>query len=174
MANVDEDGIRRIDELVRRIDEISDREARETTTELIQSILTLHGAGLERMLDLVAASGQPGEILIRRLASDPLVSSLLVLHNLHPEDLETRVRQFLAKQSVQAEFVSVFEGVVRVRVAAGGCHSHGNAAQLLEPLLRDAVPDATEIVIEESAPQNGFVPLEALDPLAVRPALVKG
>jgi hypothetical protein len=30
------------------------------------------------------------------------------------------------------------------------------------------------VVIEESAPQNGFVPLETLEPLAVRPAHAEG
>src|SRR6516225_8015160 len=105
MAKVDEDEIRRIDELVRRIEQIPDREVRETATELIQSILTLHGAGLDRILELSAAAGEPGCALIRRFANDPLVSNLLVLHDLHPEDLETRVRQALAKQSIHAELV---------------------------------------------------------------------
>jgi len=173
MARVDEDEIRRISELVRRIDQIPDRHVRETTTELIQSVLALHGAGLDRMLELVAAAGQPGDALIRRFANDPLVSSLLVLHDLHPEDLETRVRQVLVKQSVHAEFVSVFDGVVRVRIAPTGCHSNGDAVQLLESLLRNAVPDAADILVEESAQQNGFVPLGVLDPLAVGPARTK-
>jgi hypothetical protein len=167
MAKVDEDDIRRIDELVRRIDQIPDQEVRETATELIQSVLALHGAGLDRMLELAATTGASGEALIHRFANDQLVSSLLVLHNLHPEDLASRVRQVLAKQSVQAELVSVFNGVVRVRVAPG-CHSNGDTAQTLESLLRDAVPDAAEILVEQSAHQNGFVPLGALDPLAER------
>ena len=92
-----EDQVRRIEELVRRVDQIPDPEARATAGELMESILALHGAGMERMMELVAESGQAGDAAIRRFANDSLVASLLVLHGLHPDDLETRVRQVLAK-----------------------------------------------------------------------------
>lgn len=63
----------------------------------MESILALHGSGLEKMMELVFESGQAGEATIRRFTNDALVSSLLVLHGLHPDDIETRVRQALAK-----------------------------------------------------------------------------
>ena len=173
MTKVDEDQVRRIGELVQRIDQIPDLEAREIAGELMQSILALHGAGMERMMELADDVGQAGQALIRRFASDSLVGSLLVLHGLHPDDLETRVRQILAKQPSHAELVSVFDGVVRVRVAPGGCHSDGNTVQSLTSLLRDAIPDAAEIMVEEGMPQNGFVPLANLDPFAAGPILAK-
>jgi hypothetical protein len=173
MTQSDGDQIRRIDELVRRLEQISDSGARETASELIQAVLALHGAGLERMLELVTESGQSGEALMRRFASDNLVSSLLVLHDLHPDELEHRVRQVLAQQSVHAQLVTVVDGVVRVRVASGGCHSNGNSVELLESILRDAVPDAASIIVENAAPQNGFVPLAALDPVALGSPLTR-
>ena len=172
MTKVAEEEVRRIEELVRRIDQIPDPEVRKLTSELMQSILALHGAGMERMMELVADAGQAGDTLIRHFANDSLVAGLLVLHGLHPDDLETRVRQVLAKQSVHSELIGTFEGVVRVRVAPGGCHSNGNVSEELQAVLRDAIPDAAEIIVQEGTVQSGFVPLTALDPFAA--VLMKG
>lgn len=174
MTKLAEDQVRRIEELVRRVDQIPDPDARATAGELMESILALHGAGMERMMELVSESGPAGDAAIRRFANDSLVASLLVLHGLHPDDIETRVRQVLSKQSLHAELVGVFEGVVRVRVPPGGCHSNGNSAQSLETVLRDAVPDAAEIIVEEGLPQNGFVPLAAINSLSGGTVLTKG
>ena len=60
-------------------------------------MIELHGAGLERILDKLADAGDAGLALIDALAEDDLVGSILLLHGLHPLDLETRVRQALDK-----------------------------------------------------------------------------
>ena len=59
----------------------------------MQSLMDLHGAALEKALDIVAEAGEPGMSIIDRLGRDPLVSSVLILYGLHPEDLETRVSE---------------------------------------------------------------------------------
>jgi hypothetical protein len=158
MPTVDEERVRRIAELVRRLGEIPDRESREAAHELMEAIMQLHGAGLERMMEIAFDAGESGRALIRRFAGDSLAASLLVLHGLHPDDLETRVQQALGKLHGKAELMGAFEGVVRVRLI-------GNARGLkesVEAALWEAVPDAAEIVIEEGLPANGFVPLAAL------------
>ena len=83
MAMADEARLRRIEELVRRLDEIPNRESRETARALMEAILELHGAGLERMMGIVFEQGDTGKAAIRRFAGDELVGSLLLLHNLH-------------------------------------------------------------------------------------------
>ncbi|HEY1946161.1 MAG TPA: hypothetical protein VGG97_04090 [Bryobacteraceae bacterium] len=158
MAKVDEERVRRIEDLVRRLGDIPDRESRETAHALMEAILELHGAGLERMLEIVFDAGESGKAAIRRFAGDSLVASLLVLHGLHPDDMETRAQQALGKLHGTAELMGVFEGVVRVRLI-------GNARGLreaVETALGEAVPDASEIVIEEGIPASAFVPLAAL------------
>ena len=95
---------------------------------------------------------------IRRLAGDGLVSSLLVLHGLHPDDIETRVIHALGKTHGNAELLGVVEGVVRVRLTGSGCGLRDG----VETALREAVPDAVEIIVEESLPTNNFVPLSSL------------
>jgi len=48
---------------------------------LVQHVMALHGAGLSRLLEIVSEDGSR-EALMRRLRSDPLVASLLALHDL--------------------------------------------------------------------------------------------
>jgi len=158
MANVDEERVRRIEDLVRRLEGIPDRESRETAQSLMEAILELHGAGFERMMDIVFETGESGKAAIRRFAGDGLIASLLLLHGLHPDDMETRVLHALGKAHGTAELLGVFEGVVRVRLTGSGC----GLKESVEAAVREAVPDATEIVIEEGLAQNGFVPLASL------------
>lgn len=158
MATVDEERVRRIEDLVRRLENIPDRESRENAQALMEAILELHGAGLERMMEIVFDTGESGKAAIRRFAGDGLVSSLLVLHGLHPDDIETRVHQALGKMHGEAELIGVFDGIVRVRLTGSGC----GLGAAVEAAIRDAAPDAAEVVITESVPTNGFVPLSAL------------
>ena len=111
-------------------------------------------------MDIVFEQGDMGKAAIRRFAGDELVASLLLLHNLHPDDLETRVHRALAKTHGDAELLSVFEGVVRVRLLGAGCGLRDS----VESLVRDAAPDLVELVMEETAqsPSNDFVPVAAL------------
>ena len=153
-----EDRIRQIEELVRRVELIPDGEARQTALDLMGAVLDLHGTGLERMIEIVHDHGDSGKIAIRRLAADELVASLLVLHGLHPDDIETRVEHALGKMHGNAELLGVFEGTVRIRLTASGC----GLKETVEAAVRDAVPDAAHVIIEESIAASGFVPLAAL------------
>jgi Fe-S cluster biogenesis protein NfuA len=160
MAKAAEARLRRIEELVRRLNDIPNPESRDTARALMEAILELHGAGLERMMDIIFEQGETGKAAIRRFAADDLVASLLLLHDLHPDDLETRVHRALAKTHGNAELVGVFEGVVRVRLTGGGCGLRDS----VEAMVRDAAPDLVELIVEEGTqvPSNDFVPLAAL------------
>ena len=151
MSVQDRECAERIEELVGRIRAIRDPECRDIAQRLMESILELHGAGLERIVHMA------GETTTREFARDPLVSSLLILHDLHPDDLSTRVHRALGKWHGAAELVGEFEGVVRVQLSAGGCDV--KAAVLAA--IQEAAPDAIEIIVEEGS-VSGFIPLEAL------------
>lgn len=158
MAQIDEERVRRIEDLVRQLEALPDRASRDTAHALMEAILELHGAGLERIMEIVFDAGEPGKAMVRRFAGDGLVASLLVLHDLHPDDLETRVQHVLAKLHGNAELLGVFEAAVRVRITGAEC----GLKESVEAALREAVPDAAEIIIEVSAPATGFVPLSSL------------
>ncbi len=158
MAMAEEDLVNRIEELVRRVESISDLQSRETAQSLMSAILEYHGAALERIMEIVFDAGESGKAAIRRFAGDDLVASLLLLHGLHPDDLETRVQRALAKMSGTAEVLGVFEGTVRIRLLATGC----GFKESVEQAVREAAPDAANVVVEESAPLNNFVPLASI------------
>ena len=115
--------MQRIGGLVQEIESIADPAVRAATKGLVQSLMDLHGAALEKALEIVADAGEPGMGIIDRLGRDALVSSVLILYGLHPEDLETRVmkavdrvRPQLRKQGCEVELRGVSDGVI-------GCES---------------------------------------------------
>jgi Fe-S cluster biogenesis protein NfuA len=164
----------RIGSLVQELETIADPAARSRSKELIQLLLDLHGAGLERMLDIVFRSGDPGRQVIDEFGQDSLVSCLLVLYGIHPEDLQTRVERKvtqiqskLHKMGAEAELVSVQDGVVRLRVKVEG-HGCGstkrNVQSTIEESIYEAAPDLTSLIVEglEEPTASGFVAVEKL------------
>jgi Fe-S cluster biogenesis protein NfuA len=171
--------MQRIGALVQEIESIADPAVRASTKDLVQSLMDLHSAALEKALDIVAEAGESGMNIIDRLGRDSLVSSVLILYGLHPEDLETRVvkavdkvRPQLRKQGCEVELLGVNDGAIRLRVETGShtCGSTSKTVQaLLEGVMYDAAPDLAALVIEgfEEKPASGFV---ALDKLMAGPA----
>ena len=166
--------MQRIGGLVQEIESIADPAVRAATKNLLQSLMDLHGATLEKTLDIVAEAGEPGMNIIDRLGRDSLVSSVLVLYGLHPEDIETRivkavdrVRPSLRKQGCELELVSATNGAIRLRVESGS-HTCGSTAKTvqatLEGAMYDAAPDLVSLVIEglEEKPASGFIALDKL------------
>jgi Fe-S cluster biogenesis protein NfuA len=169
--------MQRIGEIVEQLETAADPNTRAIARELLESLMALHGAGIERILEIAANSGEAGESVIRKCGRDELVSSLLLLYGLHPEDLSTRVTRALEKlraslesHAAKAELLSISDdGVVSVRLHLkpnGGCGS--SAATLkstVESALQDAAPDATSIVVQEtgtSLTSSGFVSIAQL------------
>ena len=171
--NVRED-MQRIGGLVQEIESIADPAVRAATKDLVQSLMDLHGAALEKALEIVAETGEPGLTIIDRLGRDSLVSSVLILYGLHPEDLETRVvkavdrvRPQMRKQGCEVELLGVNDGAIRLRVETGShtCGSTGKTLQAtLQSAMYDAAPDLISLVIEGFAekPASGFVALDKL------------
>jgi Fe-S cluster biogenesis protein NfuA/nitrite reductase/ring-hydroxylating ferredoxin subunit len=181
--------IGRIEGLVDAIDTWPDPSAREAATELLQATLDLHGAGLERILDLAWESGEPGQALIDQLAQDPLVGHLLLLHGLHPLTLETRVTQaldkvrpYLGSHGGNVELLGVDDGVVRLRLqgSCNGCASSAVTLKLaIEEALNEVAPDIAELVVEgvvepRPAPVSAFVPIGQVGAPRRRPAAPAG
>jgi Fe-S cluster biogenesis protein NfuA len=140
--------------------------------ELVQMVMDLNGAGIERMLELIGVSPDQGEKTLQKLGRDELVSSLLVLYGLHPVDLETRVKHALDKVRLKVrahegelELIGIHDGSVRLRLQANGhgCGSSGQALQeMVENALYQAAPDIVALVIEGAGEKQGFVPVEML------------
>ena len=177
-----EQRIDRIDTLLAQLESGTDPALRTTAKQLVQSLMDLHGAGLERMLTLVHASGETGVSLIAQFAGDELVRSLMLLYGLHPDSIESRVlhaldrtRSVLASQGATAELVSVGDdGVVRLRLR-GTRNTLASASATtrlaVEGAIRELAPEIEGVVlVEESENGNRHVSLPIVPGEAVRGA----
>ena len=167
--------VQRIGELVRDLENIADPESRVSAKALVQLVLDLHSAGLERVMEIVAGSGDAGQRTIDELGRDPLVSSLLVLYGLHPLDMETRVIQAVEKIQSRVrkgggelELLGFENATVRLHLQVTG-HSCGSTGKTLksmvEEALYEAAPDINSLLIEgldEESGSAGFVPVGKL------------
>jgi Fe-S cluster biogenesis protein NfuA len=168
-----------IEELVEEIQATADPALRDRAIKLVELLLEVHGAGLDRVMELVAATGSSGEALIRGFADDPLVSSLLLLHGLHPVDFETRVRQaldkvrpYLQSHKGNVELLGTDEGVIRLRLlgSCNGCPSSSATLKMaIEESLAELAPDSVGLVVEGVVPAAKAAPVFVpLAPIAVR------
>ncbi len=158
--------IHKIGELVRRAEALPDREARSLCAELVQVVMEFHAAGLERMLSIVLQQ-ENGPAILASFAGDDLAANVLLLHGLHPDDLQTRLERALAQMQpfLRARGASVLllgleNGVVRVRLEGGS----PEVRSVIEEAIYGAAPEVAEVVVDEAArPANrNFVPLASL------------
>ena len=86
----------RIEELIRKLESSADPDSLATARELVQSLMELYGAGLDRITE-VAQKSAAGREILDELGRDELVGNLLAANGLHPLDLDTRVRRAVEK-----------------------------------------------------------------------------
>jgi len=155
----------RVEELIAALESAADPAVRERTRELIETLLDLHGRGLEQILQAMHETGETGERVIDKLGRDQLVSGVLLLHGLHPLDLETRVRNALEAvrprlglHGGSVELLEVTkEGAVRIRLE-GNCHgcpsSRITLHSTIEEELYAVAPDITLLQVDGTADPN--------------------
>ncbi|CAN5857239.1 hypothetical protein BH23ACT10_BH23ACT10_37360 [soil metagenome] len=167
--NVDAVG-RRVEEL---LDQIAGRDevSAELTEELVRELMGLYGAGLGRILDRMHAVAPDA---LRDLTADPLVGGLLMLHDLHPDDIAARVEQalegvrpYLASHGGGVQLLSVTGDVALLRLE-GSCDGCGSSQVTLQHAVEGAVleaaPEIGRIEVEGAVPEpsNGLIPAESL------------
>lgn len=166
--------IRQLGILVGELDQMPVGAPKAAARELIQLLMEVHGAGLERFMEIVFAAGEAGEEIIGKLGQDPIARNLLLLYSLHPEDFETRVLKALdaagsrlRKHDATVELISIREGAVQLRLQTTG-HACGsttrNLQSILEESIYDLAPDLTSLTIlgSEDETSSGFVSLDNL------------
>jgi len=164
--------IRQLGELITQFDQMPAGPQKTACRELVQLLMEVHGAGLDRMMEIVFESEGPGQAIIDKLGSDNVTGSLLLLYSLHPDDLETRVHKAiermsprLRKVSCSADLVRIEDGSVQVRVTTGhSCGSSKDVRAIVEEGVFELAPDVTsvEILGLEEPSNSGFVALESL------------
>jgi len=146
----------------------------ETAEELVSCLVELYGAGLAEIVRILGEDTEAGPRLLDGLVADPLVESLLLLHDLHPLDVGTRVRQALDKvlpqfgsHAGEVEYLGVDdEGVIRLRLTQSGGHGCGSSPDTIRATIEKAVADA--------APEAFGVGIEMVEAPAELPLLQIG
>jgi Fe-S cluster biogenesis protein NfuA/nitrite reductase/ring-hydroxylating ferredoxin subunit len=164
-VTADESGalFERVQELQALLDGCEQSTARDLAEELMSTVLQLYGSGLERIIGGVLASGPDGARIASKLAEDPLVATLLLIHDLHPISLEERVqgalesvRPYMDSHGGNVELLSLDGGVARIRLQ-GSCSDCSASSVTLElaikQALEDAAPDLEGLEVEGVAPQ---------------------
>ncbi len=157
--------------MLEEIETLKDPSARARAAEMAQTLLELYGEGLARMMEVVA-EGVDRDRAFDAFAHDELVSHLLLLHGLHPVDVETRVagaldevRPYLESHGGNVELLGIEEGVARLRLegSCDGCPSSAMTLKLaIEEAVQKAAPDLEGIEAEGVAepppkPETTFV-----------------
>jgi Fe-S cluster biogenesis protein NfuA/nitrite reductase/ring-hydroxylating ferredoxin subunit len=135
-----------------------DGAAAAAAEELTGLLVGVYGDGLSRVVALLRAEGEAGLAMLATLAADPLVSSLLVLHDLHPLDVDTRiqraldqVRPYLGSHAGGVQYLGVTDGVARLRLEGSchGCPSSTVTVRLaISGAVAEAAPEISEVVVE--------------------------
>ncbi len=148
----------RVEELLEMLKSGGFGAAAPAAEELVALLVGLYGDGLAAIMTVLADQGPQGEAMIARIADDPLVESLLLLHDLHPLDVDARiqraldrVRPYLGSHAGGVEYLGVFDGIARLKLEGSchGCPSSTVTVQLaITGAVQDAAPEVTEVVVE--------------------------
>jgi Fe-S cluster biogenesis protein NfuA len=140
----------RLREVVDQIEDLPPAE-RARAGALVQTILDFHGAALAQLLELLRQEGAVGRALLEKVSRDGLVGNLLLLHGLHPADLETRTQEALARlqpllrsQGAEVELIAVADDAVRLCLHQSGSGypaSPGTLRSAIEEAIGAAAPD---------------------------------
>ena len=142
----------------------ADPQWRESAEEIIRLLMQLYGAGIARTIEIL------GPEAAVRLADDKLVSSLLLLHGLHPVDAQSRIQEALQRierrlDGVQLSVTVDSDYVAHVRVEwNGGAPPPATLGGMIERAVAESAPDIGGVDIE-GLPQPA-VPLVQIAPAA--------
>lgn len=144
----------RLEELTDRVEHLLRAADSRAAEELVQTLVTIYGEGLRRILSAVNASGDASAV-VERICADPFLASLLIVHDLHPVPLETRIeraldkaRPYIHSHGGKVELVGYEQGIVEVRMSGTceGCPASSATMKLnIEREIRQAAPEVLEV-----------------------------
>lgn len=146
----------RVEQLLTELGSADDPRVQEKTEEAVRLLMELYGGGLGRIVEILSAHGH--DDMLERLVADDLVGSLLVLHDLHPRDTATRVREaldrvrpYLGSHAGGVELLGVTGGTVHLRLegSCDGCPSSAVTVKLaIERAIEEIAPEVTSVEVE--------------------------
>ncbi len=162
MAAEIKDRIQKIDELIGQIRSAANPEIRAAALDLVQILMDFHATGIDRMMEILADSGDTGWQIIDEFGCDEVVTHMLLLHGLHPVDLDTRVRTalervrpYLQSHGGNVELLEIDRGIVRLNLT-GSCNGCPSSSLTLKTAIETAIyedaPDVIAVECETASP----------------------
>jgi len=156
--------VERVQELQAALDSVGASATRDLAEELVSSVVQMYGIGLERIVGTMMEAGEEGERIAVALTDDPLVATLLLIHDLHPVPLGDRVqaaldsvRPYMESHGGNVELLGLENGIARIHLR-GSCSDCSASSVTLElaikQALEEAAPDLEGLEVEGMAPQT--------------------
>jgi Fe-S cluster biogenesis protein NfuA len=150
--------LERLDALLQEAEQSADASAQAQIRQIVQAVIELHKAGFERILGHLDAAGEAGARVREACVQDQIISGLLLLHGLHPLELEARVllaleqvRPYLRSHGGNVELIDLADGVVTLHLE-GSCRGCPSSAITMKQTVEEAIlahaPDALGVVVE--------------------------
>ena len=148
--------LRRLEDLTIALNKASSLNASEAARELLELVLDLHGLALARLTSVIVGV-RDGEALTGRMIADPYIGAILLLHGLHPQSAEVRLRKVIermnsewAMRGCRVDLIGIEQASARVRIQRNaGAEDKEGLRREVEDILINAAPDLDDIVIEE-------------------------
>jgi Fe-S cluster biogenesis protein NfuA/nitrite reductase/ring-hydroxylating ferredoxin subunit len=138
----------RLQKLLAEVEALPYPGARELIQDCMGAVLGFYGAGLKRILQVVSEDGAEGRKVFRDLIQDDVIKGILLIHDLHPLDLEGRllealdkVRPYLKSHGGNVQLISLEKNIARLRLQ-GTCQSCASSSVTLELAIRHAIEQA--------------------------------
>lgn len=148
----------RVQRLSAEVDRIDDPGAQRVAQDLLAAVMDLYGEGLARMLAATEDVGEAGEAIRRRMSEDGVVASLMLIHDLYPVELETRVlealegvRPYMESHGGNVTLIGLEQGVARLKLegSCDGCPASASTLELaIKQALDEAAPDLAGLEVE--------------------------
>ena len=162
----------KVEALLTALEALPYQAARDRATETVEALVDLYGECLARIMGHLEhqSDGDP----VAALAGDELVSQLLLVHDLHPEPAERRVRRALDETQRRLrpegglELLGVDGGVARVALPGSATRCGSTSAALaaaVEADVRRLAPDIERVETVATDPPPApppLIPVEAL------------
>jgi Fe-S cluster biogenesis protein NfuA len=169
------DRIQKIEGLIGQIRSAADPEIRTAALDLAQILMDFHAAGIDRMMEISSNAGDEGWQIIDEFGRDELVSHMLLLHGLHPLDLDTRVRDalervrpYLQSHGGNVELIEIDRGIVRLNLT-GSCNGCPSSSLTLKTAIETAIyENAPDVVSVECETASQLVKIENANKEAVQ------
>lgn len=139
---------RRIQEMMDRIDRFPNPAAKELLQDCLESLLAVYGEGLARLMTILReGNGANGRELLSRIVKDTHFRGLLLIHGLHPQSLQSRLREaldqvrpYMQSHGGNVELISLHADFARLRLN-GSCQSCPSSRMTLELAVRKALEE---------------------------------